>query len=57
MRATGGGKDMSEQEAIHGCGHEQTEPHTCPYAEDVNNDSETLCTCCDACAQECAYDI
>ena len=31
--------------------------HTCPYAEDVNSDSETLCTCCDMCQHECAMDI
>jgi len=32
-------------------------PHTCPYREDVNNDSETLCTCCPDCKHECAMDI
>lgn len=31
--------------------------HTCPYAEDIHNDSESLCNCCDACTQECANDI
>jgi hypothetical protein len=31
--------------------------HTCPYAEDINNDSETLCTCCEYCTQQCADDI
>lgn len=28
--------------------------HTCPFAEDVNGDSETLCNCCDSCRGECA---
>ena len=40
------------------CGkNEATEPHTCPYAEDINDDYESLCSCCDACVHECAMDI
>ena len=31
--------------------------HTCPYAEDVNDDAETMCNCCDVCTEECANDI
>lgn len=31
-------------------------PHTCPYKEEINGDYE-ICTCCDDCAQRCAYDI
>ena len=31
--------------------------HTCPYQEDVNNDSEFTCNCCTACTHECAMDI
>lgn len=34
-----------------------SEPHTCPYAEEIANDSETECTCCPDCTRECAYDI
>lgn len=33
------------------------EPHTCPYKEEINDDSETLCTCCDECAHQCRMDI
>lgn len=33
------------------------EPHTCPYQEDVNDDYETLCNCCDECMHECSQDI
>lgn len=33
------------------------EPHTCPYAEDIAGDYETLCNCCDNCQGECAMDI
>ena len=40
------------------CGpHRHREPHGCPYREDVNNDFETLCTCCELCTEECASDI
>jgi len=39
------------------CGNQATEPHPCPYREEINDDSETLCTCCQECAQECANDI
>jgi hypothetical protein len=36
---------------------DKPEPHTCPYAEEIGGDSETLCTCCDACTYECAMNI
>lgn len=41
------------------CGKEFDELplHTCPYQEDVNNDSEFTCNCCDECRQECCDDI
>jgi len=38
------------------CGNPATEPHTCPFAEEINDD-ETLCRCCDGCQHECAMDI
>lgn len=31
-------------------------PHTCPYLEDINEDS-SLCNCCDECSEMCAQDI
>lgn len=31
--------------------------HTCPYAEEIHNDYESLCNCCDYCQQQCAWDI
>lgn len=33
------------------------EPHPCPYAEELSNDSETLCDCCSDCEYQCAMDI
>lgn len=31
--------------------------HTCPYQEDVYDDSEFKCNCCNECAHQCAMDI
>lgn len=40
------------------CGkNEATDPHTCPYKSEINDDDETLCTCCADCTTECAYEI
>ena len=38
------------------CGTEAIEEHPCPYREDINSDSETLCRCCDRCQYECGQD-
>lgn len=37
--------------------NDAAELHTCPFAEDVNNDTETLCDCCEECTHECEMDI
>lgn len=39
------------------CGKQGQEPHTCPYAVDIHDDSETTCNCCRNCSHECAMDI
>lgn len=40
------------------CGAEwDGEKHTCPYAEDIHNDSDTMCDCCPSCEHNCAMDI
>jgi hypothetical protein len=39
------------------CGNEQDDEHTCPFAEDVGNDSESLCRCCEECTYQCAMDV
>ena len=31
--------------------------HTCPYAEEINDDSDSLCDCCSDCEHECCMDI
>jgi len=31
--------------------------HTCPFKEEIKNDSTTLCDCCSSCRQECLWDI
>lgn len=39
------------------CSGQGREDHPCPFNEDVNNDSTTLCNCCSECTQNCADDI
>lgn len=39
------------------CGAVGEELHTCPYAEDIGGDSESLCNCCADCQYQCAMDI
>jgi hypothetical protein len=36
-----------------GCAHERREPHTCPYKSEIEGDKTTLCTCCEACEENC----
>jgi len=31
--------------------------HTCPFAEEINDDHESMCNCCNVCASGCADDI
>ena len=41
-----------------GCSNEAVAtPHTCPFKEDVDGDSSTLCTCCASCESDCADEI
>lgn len=49
-------KEPSDEQ-LEGCEHEQTEPHTCPFAEEIEHDSSTLCTCCVYCEQKCGFEI
>ena len=39
------------------CGEPGEDEHTCPYAEDIHGDSESLCNCCAECQYQCAQDI
>lgn len=40
------------------CGKNDPSPlHTCPYAEEINNDYTTTCNCCSYCCSQCAWDI
>lgn len=44
-------------EDIYTCKHDDTvEPHTCPYAEEINGSSRE-CRCCASCEHECAMDV
>ena len=35
----------------------QQPSHSCPFAEEINNDSSSLCDCCSDCEHECCMDI
>lgn len=48
---------MANEENNNNCNHEEVEAHTCPYSEEINNDYETLCTCCPCQERECSMDI
>jgi len=39
------------------CGKEAQPSHTCPYQEDINNDHEFKCNCCEDCEEQCCMDI
>ncbi len=41
------------------CGEPKGTPylHSCPYAEEINNDYEKKCNCCKGCSNRCAMDI
>ena len=39
------------------CDKHHYDNQTCPFAEDINDDSDTMCNCCPYCEQECAWDI
>lgn len=36
---------------------DELEEHACPFREDVDDDSETLCTCCALCESDCAASV
>ncbi len=40
-----------------GCNSEALPEHPCPFSEDIHNDSETLCNCCNNCIAECCDEI
>ena len=39
------------------CGQQGQEDHPCPYDEDVNNNPDSVCNCCNDCCNNCADDI
>ena len=50
--------DVSDNDKCSICKiNEAQSKHTCPYAEDINDDSDSLCNCCSNCKHECCMDI
>lgn len=40
------------------CGDKKGQaPHSCPWQQDVHDDDDYRCNCCDDCINECAMDI
>lgn len=40
------------------CSETEGDMHSCPYAEDVNdNNDPEYCDCCPSCENECMWDI
>jgi len=39
------------------CGGDGAGLHTCPFAEEIHDDHESLCNCCEECTENCAMDI
>ena len=47
---------MSEPEKCT-CKEQQYEPHPCPFAQEIGDDHENRCSCCQYCTYQCAMDI
>lgn len=39
------------------CGQPSDGPHKCPYQDDVHNNPDPYCDCCDDCEQNCVRDV
>ena len=52
-------KVIMSQPKCQKCGKpvDSDELHSCPYAEDINNDPTPQCNCCSDCSRQCAEDI
>lgn len=50
--------DPKSEDNTSGCTCSSSEEaHTCPYKEEINQDFDTLCTCCAECQYQCCQDI
>lgn len=39
------------------CGQEGRDMHTCPFKDEIENDKESLCNCCENCTYDCAMEV
>ncbi len=44
-----------DDDVLCGCMHEAVEPHTCPFADEINDD-QSRCTCCEECTHDCSHE-
>lgn len=52
----GGDGEKEKEKCRFGYEH-NCKPHLCPYKIEMNDDSKTLCQCCERCERECRDDI
>ncbi len=44
----------NEEEKCQNCSTEPAEElHSCPYSEEIHDDYDLKCNCCDSCQREC----
>ena len=50
-------EEKLDDNTVSDCGHYAGDEHTCPFREEMNDDTTTLCNCCPSCTHECAMGI
>lgn len=50
-------RDAAEAEEKCRCGNPAAELHPCPSEEELHDNHEPICRCCDACVQRCCEEI
>lgn len=50
-------KKIKEASELCRCGEPGEYDHSCPYDEEINNNYDSLCNCCNRCYNNCLMDI
>lgn len=49
---------MNETEMCENCGkNPATEPHPCPFDQEIEGNDDDVCTCCETCQEDCEIDV